>query len=168
MRVKDGAKSAALSLKAYMAGSAAIVDGRAYFGTFNNEVVAIDLKGQRVAWRFSDPDRQFPFYSSPAVSAGTVFIGGQDRFVRALDAASGKPRWTFITRARVNSSPVLAGNRVVVGSSDGVLYVLDAATGKELWHFEGGAAFLASPAVAVGRIVIGDTDGRVYGIGQAG
>jgi outer membrane protein assembly factor BamB len=164
--VKDGARAVALSLDAYMAGSAAAADSRAYFGTFNNEVVAIDLKGRRVAWRFSDPARHFPFYSSPAIAGGTVFIGGRDRYVRALDAGSGKPRWAFMTRARVDSSPVVADTRVVVGSSDGVLYVLDAATGKEIWQFEAGAAFLASPAVAAGRIVIGDTDGRVYGIGQ--
>lgn len=166
IRVKDGVRAAALNLEAYTAGSAAIDAGMAYFGTFSNDVVAVNLAGRQVKWRFADPDRQFPFYSSPAVGGGVVFIGGRDKLVHALDAATGKPRWSFTTRARIDSSPVLAGNRVVVGSSDGVLYVLDAATGKQAWQFEAGAAILASPAVADGRIIVGDTDGRVYGIGQ--
>jgi len=86
--------------------------------------------------------------------------------VHALDAATGKRRWSFATRARVDSSPAVAGDRVVVGSGDGKLYVLDMQSGKKIWEFEAGAAITASPAIANGRIVIGDTDGRVYAIGQ--
>ena len=37
------------------------IDGdRAYFGTFDNEMLAVDLKARKVLWRFADPDRQFP------------------------------------------------------------------------------------------------------------
>ena len=41
---------------------------RAYVGTFNSEVIAIDLTAKRVAWRYQNPDRQFPFYSSAALA----------------------------------------------------------------------------------------------------
>ena len=60
-----------------------------------------------------------------------MVLGGRDKMVRAIDLATGKPRWSFATRARVESSPAIAGDRVVVGSSDGKLYVLDLATGQE-------------------------------------
>jgi outer membrane protein assembly factor BamB len=141
------------------------VDGTAYFGTFANDVMAVDIASQRVLWRFMDPDRQFPFYSSPAVSDGLVILGGRDKFVRAIDAETGEQRWGVATRARVDSSPAVVGNRVVVGSGDGKLYVLDVATGRGLWEFESGAGFTASPAVADGRVVIGDVDGRIYAFG---
>ena len=120
---------------------------------------------KRVRWRFADPDRQFPFYSSAAIASGMMILGGRDKMVRAIDLASGKQRWAFTTRARVESSPAVAGNRVVVGSSDGKVYVLDLASGKHVWEFESGGGFTASPAVASGKIVIGDVDGRVYLIG---
>ena len=79
---------------------------------------------------------------------------------------TGKQRWSFTTRARVESSPAIAGTRVIVGSSDGKLYVLDLASGKKLWEFDAAAPFPASPAVAGGRVIIGDGDGRLYAFGQ--
>jgi outer membrane protein assembly factor BamB len=85
--------------------------------------------------------------------------------VHAIEAASGKAAWNFVTRARVDSSPAVAGGRVYVGSSDGRLYVLDLASGQKQWEFDTGAAVTASPAIAAGRVVVGAQDGRLYCFG---
>ena len=147
-------------------GASPVIDGdRAYFGTFDNEVLGLDLKGRKILWRFSDPDRQFPFYSSAAVSDGRIFLGGRDRMVRAIETATGKLAWTFASRSRVDSSPVVAGDRVFVGSSDNRLYALDRATGQKSWEFDTGAAVTASPAIAGGRLVIGSQNGTIYCFG---
>ena len=98
--------------------------GTAYFGTFDNEVLALDLKTHRFKWRYKHPEREFPFYSSAAVAAGKVVVGGRDKMIHAIDATSGKAVWTYMTRARVESSPAVAGSRVYVGSGDGRFYVL--------------------------------------------
>jgi outer membrane protein assembly factor BamB len=143
-----------------------LVDGdRAYFGTFDFEVLALDLTRREVTWRYSDPDTRFPYYSSAALDGGRVIVGGRDKLIHAIDAASGTPDWTFATRARVDSSPVVAGGRVYVGSSDGRLYVLDSATGRRIWEFDTGAGITASPAIADGKVVIGTQDGRLYVFG---
>jgi outer membrane protein assembly factor BamB len=148
-------------------GASPVVDGdRAYVGTFNNEVLAFDLRGRTILWRYSNPDRQFPYYSSAALSGGRVIVGGRDRLVHAIDATSGASAWTFATRARVDSSPAVAGGRVYVGSADGRLYVLEAATGAKHWEFNAGSPITASPAIAAGRLVIGTTDGVLYCFGQ--
>ena len=83
-------------------------------------------------------------------------IGGRDKMVHAIDAQTGEPRWTFTTRARVDSSPATSGGR---------LYVLDLATGDKLWEFDTAAPLVASPAIAEGRLVIGSEDGVVYCFG---
>ena len=140
-------------------------NGRAYFGTFNYEVLAVDLKQRRIEWRYSDPESRFPYYSSAALDNGRLIVGGRDKLVHAIDAGTGRRLWTFATRARVDSSPVVAGGRVFVGSTDGRLYMLDAASGKKIWEFEIGAGVTASPAIAAGRLVIGAQDGRVYVFG---
>ena len=85
--------------------------------------------------------------------------------VHALDAATGKARWTHMTRARIDASPAVAGGRVFVGSNDGRLYVLEIASGKVVWEYEDGGALMSSPAIAAGRVVFGSSDGRVVCVG---
>ena len=71
---------------AYTGASPAIVDGRAYYGTYENEVLAVDLKAKKIVWSYKHPERSFPFYSSPAVLGDRVIVGGRDKMVHALDA----------------------------------------------------------------------------------
>lgn len=165
VRVSDGRQVFAVSSDAYTGASPALSGQFAYYGTFNNEVLAVNLRSRKVAWRFQDPRRQFPFYSSAAVASGKVVLGGRDKMVHCLDARTGRSLWTFATRARVESSPAVAGGRVYVGSNDNRFYVLDLATGKKLWEFDAAAPISASPAIAGGRVVIGTLDGKLYCFG---
>jgi len=150
---------------AYTGASPVLDERRAYFGTFNYEVLGVDLRTHKIAWRYHNPDHEFPFYSSAVVIDGRVIVGGRDKSIHAIDAATGKRVWMFATKARVDSSPAVAGRRVYVGSNDGRLYVLDAGTGEKLWEFDAGSAVTGSPAIAAGRVVIGAGDGKVYCFG---
>ena len=82
--------------------------------------------------------------------------------VHALEAKTGKPLWTFTTRARVDSSPAIA-DRVFVGSNDGRVYGLDVASGKKVWEYEAASPVTSSPAVAKGKVVVSTADGQVIG-----
>lgn len=165
IRVSDGKELFTMSSGAYTGASPALVGEAAYYGTFNNDVLKADLKARKLVWRYTHPQRQFPFYSSAAVANGTVVLGGRDKMVHALDAATGKARWTFATNARVESSAVVAGGRVYIGSNDGRLYVFDLAKGSKLFEFNAGGPLSASPAVSGGRLVIGSQDGTLYCLG---
>jgi len=165
IRISDGHELFKVVSGAYTGASPALAGQFAYYGTFDNEVLGVNLATKRVAWHYQHPQRQFPFYSSAGVVEGKVVLGGRDKLVHCLNAATGKRIWNFQTRARVESSPALASNRVFVGSNDGRLYVLDFATGAKLWEFNAGAPLSASPAIASGRVVIGSQDGRLYCFG---
>ena len=128
-------------------------------------MLAADLKTRRIVWHYRDRDRNFPFYSSPAVAGGRVFVGGRDKMMHALDAASGKPVWSFQTAARIDSSPALVGSRGYVGSNDGKLYVFDTSNGRIIQQFEAGGPLSASPAIADRRLVIGSQDGKLFCLG---
>jgi outer membrane protein assembly factor BamB len=162
IRIADGKEVFQVASGAYTGASPALQERRAYYGTFENEVLCVDLDARKVLWRYRHPQREFPFYSSAALAEGKVVLGGRDRMVHAIDAATGKAVWTFTTRGRVDSSPAVAGRKVYVGSADGRLYVLDLATGRSLQEFDAGAPISASPAIAAGRLVVGTQDGRIY------
>ena len=122
IRLSDGQEVLQFPSGGYTAASPALLGPWAYYGTMNNEVVAVDLKQKRVVWRYQRASAQFPFYSSAAASGERVVVGGRDKLVHCLNARTGKAIWTFAARARVDSSPAIAGGRVVIGSQDGRLY----------------------------------------------
>ena len=164
INLADGKQVFTVSSDAYTGASPAIRGAAAFYGTFDNEVLMMDLSARRVGWRYQQPERKFPFYSSAAVTADRIVVGGRDKMIHGL-SLSGKAAWTFATRARVESSPAISGSRVFVGSNDGRFYVLNVNTGAKLWEFDAGAPLSASPAIARGRIVIGGQDGRVHCFG---
>jgi outer membrane protein assembly factor BamB len=164
IRISDGAQLFQIASGAYTGASPALLGGAAFYGTFNNDVVMVNLSQRRIAWRYQHPQRKFPFYSSAAVTATRVVVGGRDKMVHGLNA-SGSAAWTFATNARVESSPAIAGGRVYVGSNDGRFYILNLANGAKVWEFNAGAPLSASPAIANGRVVIGSQDGRLYCFG---
>ena len=73
------------------------------------------------------------------VAGGKLFVArGDAHAVYALDAASGKPAWTFTTGARIDSPPTIAGEHVYVGCTDGSIYCLQASDGQLAWRFRAG------------------------------
>jgi outer membrane protein assembly factor BamB len=162
IRIEDGKEVFQYVTGSYTGASPALYEKRAYFGTHDNVVVAVDLAKSELIWSYQHPTRQFPFYSSAAVIDNRVILGGQDKFVHCIDADSGEAKWTFRAGARVDSSPAVVKNQVFIGSNDGRLYVLDLETGERIWQFEAGGPIYASPAIAANRLVIGSLDGQLF------
>src|SRR5215211_7147192 len=78
IRVSDGKEVFQVSSGAYTGASPALRSGAAFYGTFDNEVLSINLGQKQIAWRYQHPQRKFPFYSSAAVSSTRVVVGGRD------------------------------------------------------------------------------------------
>jgi eukaryotic-like serine/threonine-protein kinase len=167
VRIADGKEVFKVAMGAQVGSSPAIAGTTAYFGTYANEVLSLNLTAKKLGWRYEHPQRQFPYLSSPALADGKVVIGGRDKMVHCLNAATGKELWSFTTRARVESSPAIVAGRVYVGSNDGRFYVLDLAKGTKLWEFTSGGAISASPVIEQGRVIVGSQDGKLYCFGAA-
>ena len=81
---------------------------------------------------------------TPAVENGTVFVGSGDHSFYAIDAATGKKKWSYAAGPGMASpnfssitepASVLKNGSVYVVTEDG-LHALDVLTGKRKWLFE--------------------------------
>src|ERR1051326_5248149 len=129
--------------------------------------------------------------SSPAVAAGTLYVGSSDHFFYALDAATGALKWKFKTGGRVTSSPAVHGGLVYFGSYDSNFYARDPATGALKWKFQTAGErrfaathlhgaepaaetmpdpfdfYLSSPVVWNGAVYFGSGDTNIYALDAA-
>jgi subtilisin family serine protease/outer membrane protein assembly factor BamB len=103
--------------------------------------------------------------SSPALSPGghTVYFGGYDGVLHAVDTATGAARWTFKLgdEVRASSPAVDADGVVYIGCYDGLVYAVNP-DGKLRRTFATGGIVRSSPAIANGRLYIGSNDNRLY------
>jgi outer membrane protein assembly factor BamB len=115
--------------------SAAVVDGTVYVGCRDAHVYALDAATGRKKWDY--PTSKSWVNGTPAVRDGIVYVGTSDsaRFL-ALDARSGRLRFSVNARGYVFSSAALAGELAYFGSHNGRLYAVNAKTGEPAWEFQ--------------------------------
>jgi len=72
----------------------------------------------------------------PVLADGKVFVAQVDfHRVHALDAATGRPVWTFVAGGRVDSSPTFYAGTLLFGCADGWVYCLRASDGALAWRY---------------------------------
>ena len=103
--------------------------------------------------------------SSPAVVEGVVYICGFYD-INAIDALTGKLRWTY-PHGGFTSSPAVAGGVVYVGGRDQNIYALDTSDGGLLWQYTTGGVVDSSPAMADGIVYVGSQDWNLYALDAA-
>ena len=102
----------------------------------------------RPAWP-DEPSMLFDPGYAPVSDGHSLYFGSSaDCKIYALDAATGKERWTFFTVGPVRFAPALWKDCVFAVSDDGQLYCLSAKDGKLLWKKRGGPGS--------GRMVLGN------------
>src|SRR5882724_11006878 len=142
----------------------------------------------RVEWKFHTNGFVL---SSPAISAGVLYVGSTDGNLYALDVKSGKEKWKFPAGVRTTSSPAVAGGLVYFESYSGNFIALDITSGQMKWKFQtdgehrfiaknihGGMPageadpdpfdiYLSSPTIVDGVVYFGSGDGNIYALDAA-
>ena len=142
----------------------------------------------RVKWTFPTGER---VVASPTYHDGTIFIGGDDGAIHAIDARDGTRRWKRMTKGPAPSSPAVANGVVYALSYDGKCWALDEKTGEVRWKFTTGGerryeakgihglqprnqtiadpfdTYLSSPVVVDGVVYFGSGDDGVYALDAA-
>lgn len=158
--LEDGNLTRSVEVEAPIAASMAAADGIGYVGHFDNAVMAFDLETGDVVWTYRA--KNFPYFSSPAVTDKHCLIGGRDKGLHCINRVTGKAAWRFAARGRIDSSPVVCGDRVVFGAMDGKLHVVSLKDGKEVVSYEIGEPVSSTPAVFGSKVIVGCEDGNVY------
>lgn len=151
-----------------------------FCGGADGFVYAVDRRTGRERWKRNvaadaPPDRPgFPGADArigraaarptgTATDGATVFqsVFDQSRVV-ALDATTGRPRWSVQLGGWVYGAAAVGDRHVFVGSQDDIVYCLDKATGGEVWRFKTKGRIESTPAVAGDRVFVPSCDGRLY------
>ncbi|MBI4840489.1 MAG: PQQ-like beta-propeller repeat protein [candidate division NC10 bacterium] len=161
--------------------------GTVYVASMDGKVYALDPPGQagepvKVRWTFSSGGRDDKggFENAPVIGPeGTLYIGGNDGILYALDTKTGKPKWTFDAVARsgyrtyaIFSSVALGKNGTVFfGGKNGWLYAVQETRGlfssgaQAIWRYNLGAGIQSSPLLAGdGIIYLADERGTLHAI----
>jgi serine/threonine-protein kinase len=106
--------------------------------------------------------------STPAVSAGKVFVSARDGNLYALDAINGAVLWTGDMGDDNFSSVATAYGMAYIGSTDGKVYAFPQNCTdpcSPTWTYQTGDDIVgASPVVANGDVYIGGMDHTIYGL----
>jgi outer membrane protein assembly factor BamB len=143
-----------------------IVGNLLYFGSWDRQMYALDLRTRKIKWATEVDDE---IYSSPAYSRGRIFIGTQGGSIYAMNAKTGNVLWrgrsyTHFPRGReyFYATPTAAYGRVFAGNTDGWVYAYGAKTGNLLWAQRAGTYVYTAPAVWANTVYVGSYDGNVY------
>ena len=112
-------------------------------------------------WAFGFPNGTSA-YGQPAVAGGRVFVGSDNGFVYALDAATGCVYWSFEAKAGVRTAISLGavGNRFAAyfGDLKANVYAIDAESGALVWTQKADqhplARITGAPSLAGGRLYV--------------
>ncbi|MFC7072603.1 PQQ-binding-like beta-propeller repeat protein [Halovenus rubra] len=100
--------------------------------------------------------------STPVVADGTVYVGGNDEAIHAIDVETSTYEWSVELPGTIFTTPAVVNDTVFVTSGE-MVYALDAETGDELWTFSAGR-FRTSPVVDDGTVYVASNDAFVYGL----
>ncbi len=157
-------------------------DGKHVFAFYSsNDLACMDLDGNLVWYRglavdYAKAGNDVGMSSSPVVYDGTVVVqveGYGDAFVMALDAATGKTKWTKKRKAGASwASPLLLtaknGPPLVVIQSQGKMSIFDLDSGDDVFEVEGAVGTVPSASVADGKLYAPVDGTTAYGISTDG
>ena len=158
------------NLKARLASSPVIADGRVYTIDTNSTVRAFNATTGAQLWatQFGTErgNNSSLFGGGVAYGGGRIFATNGLGFAAALDATNGGIVWQVRPGGPLRGQPTVAGDAIYLMSQDNQLYSLKAADGTTNWSNAAaleiaGVFGTASPAYSQGTVVAGFSSGEL-------
>jgi len=115
-------------------------------------------KGQ-VIW---EVNTQSEFYTSPVIGYdGTVYVGGTDSTLYALNGQNSSLKWSKKLGAAISTTATINEYGVLyIGDSDGTIYAMSD-IGEPIWYYETGSEIGNATAYADGHLYFATADGEL-------
>ncbi len=141
-------------------------DDRVYAAGHAGDVVALDLKKGRVAWRRKTGA---PLSGGTSAGPGIVVVGSSDGRLFAFRPRDGADLWNVRLNGEVLAPPTISERLIAVRTVDGKLHALSPADGHELWVQEQQVPRLslrgtASPLIVGDVVLCGFDNGKVLAV----
>jgi outer membrane protein assembly factor BamB len=98
-----------------------------------------------------------PFFASPVIADGRVFVNLDDGRLAAFDLSDGNQLWTFAGSSGMRGTPAVSDGVVYTGGGTaGGIHAVSAATGELIWKLEtpGRRTIYTSPTVVDGVVYV--------------
>ncbi len=144
----------------WVVASPAVAQGRVIFGTSDSKLLhVLDAASGKPVYEHAENSYLF---SSPAVTADTIYVGKMNGGLVALDLATGKTLWEYQTARSKQAGALLNADR----SHNNAATFLpgDYGTGPAAERLFSLGAVVSSPLVADGVVYFGSADGSVYAL----
>jgi len=126
---------------------------------------ALNASDGTTRWQYpADGKTTTYFATTPALSAGSLYVTDDNGEAYKVDAATGKVVWATKLDGAIRSAPILSNGVVYFGSGNGHCYALSADTGKVIWDTATGGAIITSPTITGGLVVFSSSDNNVYSL----
>ncbi|MBN2225128.1 MAG: PQQ-binding-like beta-propeller repeat protein [Deltaproteobacteria bacterium] len=136
----------------------AVSKDRVFLASHEGASVALDAATGKEIWRIetADPESGEQTFTSPALDGDTVYFGGADFFLYAVDAETGVVRWKYDVGWYLTSRYVVVDNDTIYVANRDYLIALDKQTRAEKWRFKVTGYVGIAPAVACGSVFVFD------------
>lgn len=150
------------SSRSYVAVVKAQEVNKVYVGDTGGRLVCYDAKTGVERWIKTIPGGEGFGYSQACLKNNTIYIGGTDAKVYAINSMTGEVKWTYQALQAIESSPIVENGLVYIGSNH-LLFAIDAETGKLRWTYTT-YGNVSGKALYDNGIIYIAADGTVYAL----
>jgi outer membrane protein assembly factor BamB len=164
--IEPGTGSARWKVQSGVAGTLPpVVDGERVL-VAGDGIVALEAASGRALWGAPGA----PKVTALPVAAGPIVVVGEaDGTVRARDAGTGNPVWSFASGGEVRAPVVADGEgRLFLGTTARGIVSLDAKDGKRRWRWKIGADVLTGGVVIERNVIVATNEAVLWGLRRGG
>ena len=139
-------------LEGTIVGSPALSDdGTLFVGSFGSEVLAVNGRNGRIAWRAETEDW---VWGGPSLVGEAVYIADLSGQIYAFDAQTGRELWRVDAQSGITGTPLVVDEQIYVGTEDGRLLSLTL-DGSTRWTQTVEGQLYSSPQAAGDLVLVG-------------